>query len=341
MTEFASPVVLFAFRRPLHTQQVLDSLAANYDADRSVLHIYCDGAKDGADPEDLRDIAHVRRIARAECRFKETIIVERPKNIGLAESIILGVTEVIERYGTAIVVEDDLILSRYFLRYMNDSLQRYENDARVGQIGACNFFACGPRYPISFFLQIPDCWGWATWADRWRHFDPDAADLYKKLKKAGLMHRFNVEGAYAMDRMLQRQIEGRVDSWAIRWQAVCVLKNWWILYPNPSMSNHVESHKNTHTSANILPPIATQEVVYQAPPIAENAAVIRAMKRAYAGIGNSDGSLNLRATRALLRYIFRRVLPECLLSRWDSMRDRQCKAGSSDVTSTKAGNRWR
>jgi hypothetical protein len=312
-----APIVLFAFRRPIHTRHVLDSLAANREAADSVLHVFCDAAKPGASADDITDVAEVRRIVRAERRFRETVIVERDTNFGLANSIIGGVGEIVERHGTVIVVEDDLIVSRYFLKYMNDSLNRYQDDSRVGQIGACNFFACGARYPPTFFIPIPDCWGWATWHDRWRHFDSDAAGLLARLRASGRMHRFNVEGSFPMEEMLRKQIDGRSDAWAIRWQAVCVLNDWWTLYPNPSMSNHIESLKNTHASINILPPLADKDTAFSTMAVTENPAVLRAMKRGYAGVGKFDGTLDLKATRALLRY----VAPQWLLSQWRSWRN--------------------
>jgi hypothetical protein len=316
MTTGFAPIIVFAFRRPIHTQNALDSLAANAEARHSTLYVYCDGAKPSASVEDLAAITEVRRIARHESRFGRTIVLERDSNLGLANSIVGGVTEVIQRHGRAIVVEDDLIVSPYFLKYMNDGLSRYRDNPRVGQIGACNFFACGPRYPPSFFVPVADCLGWATWVDRWQHFEPDAALLLDKLEKARLMHRFDLEGAFQMEQMLRSQIERRVDSWAIRWQAVCVLKDWWTLYPNRSMSNHIESQANTHASINIVPPLETEAIEYETISVEGDPAIMRALKRGYAGISNSDGTLNFGATRAWLRHL----VPQWLQAQWRAWR---------------------
>jgi hypothetical protein len=301
MTNLA-PLALFVFRRPAHTRQVLASLAANREAADSTLYVFCDGPKAGASEDDIRDIEEVRRIVRAENRFGQTIVIERDTNAGLANSITTGVTQIVEQHGAVIVVEDDLIVSPYFLKYMNDSLSRYRDNPRVGSIGACNFFACGPKYPSSFFIPMPDCWGWATWGDRWRHYEPNGVALLTKLEQSGRMRRFNVDGAYPMERMLRDQIKGNVDSWAIRWTAVCILNDWLSLYPNPSMSNHVESLKNTHTSANIVPPLQTVDPTYGAAAVTEDPAIIRAMRRGYAGVSHFDGTFNFAPRRALLRY---------------------------------------
>jgi hypothetical protein len=87
-----------------------------------------------------------------------------------------GVAEVLEEHGRAIVLEDDLVLSPHFLQYMNDGLDRYEDDARVASIHGYVYPVDGPL-PETFFLKGADCWGWATWSRAWSHFEPDGARL--------------------------------------------------------------------------------------------------------------------------------------------------------------------
>ena len=153
-----APIVLFVYNRPLHTQQLLDSLANNKEAIECDLYVYCDGPKNLSEEEHYKKIKETRNIVNNEKRFKTVTIVEQPKNKGLANSIIDGVTEILKRYETVIVLEDDLIVSPYFLYYMNESLQRYKHNSKVGQIGACNFFACGSRFPLLFLYPFLIVW---------------------------------------------------------------------------------------------------------------------------------------------------------------------------------------
>lgn len=299
-----APIVLFTYNRPQHTQLVLDSLSANAESKESILYIYCDGPREHADNKTIEKINETRRIVKAERRFKEVLITEQPRNKGLANSIIDGVTEVINKHNSVIVLEDDLVLSPFFLSYMNDSLKRYENNKNVGQIGACNFFACGDRFPVSFFVPIPDCWGWATWKNRWDRFIKDPQQLLKELQEKELIHKFNVYGSYDMEGMLKMQIEGKVNSWAIRWQAVCILNQWLILYPNPSVSNHIESAEATHANVNITPPLCSKALPLETVDTIEITSVINAMTRGYGG--NTDyygkfkkGYLKRRIKRAI------------------------------------------
>ncbi|MBA2611404.1 MAG: glycosyltransferase family 2 protein [Bacteroidetes bacterium] len=298
-----APIVLFTYNRPFHTQQVLDSLAQNIEAKDSLLYIFCDGAKENASAADLEKIKKTREIVNSEKRFKEVIVTEQIKNKGLAGSVIDGVTEVVNKHSNVIVLEDDLVLSPYFLLHMNDSLTRYEKDPKICQIGACNFFACGPKYPDVFFLAMSECWGWATWKNRWEHFNPNAQQLLEKLQEKNLIQRFNAYGSYDMEGMLKDQILGKVSSWAIRWQAVCVINGWLTLYPNPAYTNHIESKEATHANDNVVPPMQQTKPVFKTFVAEENAAVIEAMKLGYAHLGDHYGNpIEIKSSNKLKKF---------------------------------------
>jgi len=299
--------VHFVYNRPFHTQQVLNSLAANDEAGESTLYVFCDGPKIDASEEELQSIDRTRDIVKREVRFKDIFISEKDLNVGLANSIIGGVTEVINKYDKAIVLEDDLIVSPFFLYYMNDSLVRYEHNSKVGQIGACNFFACGSKYPSTFFTPIPDCLGWATWKNRWDFYDVDAVSLLKQLEDKNLTYRFNLYEAYDMVGLIKMHIEGKVNSWAIRWQAVCIINDWLTLYPNPSFTNHIESKNATHANINITPPICSKKPKFKTIDVKEISTVIDAMKKGYAGTGDYYGNTKKTSRNSIVRIILKKL----------------------------------
>ena len=236
-----APIVIFVFKRPRHTQSLLNSLAQCDEAKFSEVVIYSDGPKNPEDVEETGAIDQVREICIKEDRFKSVKLIKQEKNHGLANSIISGVSNVIEEYGKVIVLEDDLIVSPFFLDYMNSALIKYEFDENVGQIGACNFFACGDKYPNAFFIPIPDCLGWATWEKNWKSFIKDSQVIFDALDKdPELASRFNGYGSYDFISLLKSNVQRKVDSWAILWHATCILNNWLTLYPNPSITNHIE-----------------------------------------------------------------------------------------------------
>ncbi|MBR5440673.1 MAG: glycosyltransferase family 2 protein, partial [Prevotella sp.] len=179
------------------------------------LFVFSDAAKDEASKS---EVSEVRRFVRSIKGFKAVHIVERTENWGLARSIIDGVTQMLERYDRVIVLEDDLVLAPYFLRFMNDALETYKNEDRVGHIQACDFTQ-NPTLPDTFLIKWTGSWGWATWRRAWRHFNPDGRQLLDELKRRKLTRRFDFNGKYGFTRMLRRQIEGKNNSWAIRWNA--------------------------------------------------------------------------------------------------------------------------
>lgn len=215
-----APILLFVYNRPSHTRQTVEALMNNHLAKESELYVFCDGSKPDSDTK--YGVAQVRKIVRAIDGFKTIHIRESETNNGLAKSIIEGVSEIMHQHGKVIVVEDDLVTSPWFLTFMNDALVAYENTPQVGHIQ-------GYMYPIespneAFTTQWIGSWGWATWQRAWQHFNPNCSELMAKLKSQRLTRRFDFDRSYPYTRMLQRQIDGQNNSWAIRWYASLFLE---------------------------------------------------------------------------------------------------------------------
>ena len=229
-TELA-PVVAFAYKRLGHLRRMVDSLLGNAESTGTHLSIYCDAARK---PEDLEAVQSVRRYVSSIRGFASVTPVFRTDNFGLAKSIISGVSEMLSSHDRVIVLEDDLILSPYFLRYMNDGLRLYAQDDQVASIHGYCYPADSPL-PETFFLRGADCWGWATWGRAWRHFRPDGKALLDELRLERLTRRFDFDGTFDFTQMLAAQVGGQNDSWAIRWHATCFLANRLTLYPGHSL----------------------------------------------------------------------------------------------------------
>lgn len=221
-----SPIVLFVYNRPMHTQRTIQSLLSNDLAKDSDIYVYADGAKENATAEQRSQIQEVRNYIHSIKGFRSITIVERECNMGLANSVIAGVTEIVNRYGKVIVVEDDLELNPFFLRYMNDALDFYEADKRIFTIGGYNYPMDIPsNYKSDVYASYRcESWGWATWKDRWNKADWNIEN-YKIIKHPSryLIHKFNKGGADLYD-MLLDQYHHKIDSWAIRWQN-CLFEN--------------------------------------------------------------------------------------------------------------------
>lgn len=235
MTDAPAPIALFVYRRLDHVQRTVEALRRNPESAQSQLIAFSDGAKDDTAQA---DVATVRQYLGGVTGFRSVTVVERPANFGLARSIIDGVTQVLEQHDRVIVVEDDLVTSPHFLRYMNDALREYRGDDRV--ISAHGYLYPVPDpMPETFFIRGADCWGWATWRRGWALFNPDGSALLAQLRDRQLTTRFNFENTYPYLGMLEAQIAGEVDSWAIRWLASAFLADKLTLYPGRSLVHNI------------------------------------------------------------------------------------------------------
>ncbi len=210
-----APILLFVYNRPEHTRRVIESLKANAEAADSELFIYADQARSETD---IQQVSEVRRLIRSTDGFKQVTVIEREKNWGLARNVIDGVTTQVNAHGRVIVLEDDLVVAPHFLRFMNDALEMYKNEEKVGHIQACDFTK-DPSLPDTFLIRWTGSWGWATWERAWKHFNPDGKELLSRLEERHLTRYFDFNGNYPFTRMLRRQIAGKNNSWAIRWNA--------------------------------------------------------------------------------------------------------------------------
>ena len=220
MTNTYAPILLFVYNRPEHVRRNIQALLKNELAAESELFIYSDAAKDETSQAAVKE---VRAFIRSIQGFKKITITERAENWGLARSIIDGVTTQINRYGRVIVLEDDLVVAPHFLQFMNDALETYRDEERVGHIQACDF-THDPSLPDTFLIKWTGSWGWGTWDRAWKHFNADGKALLTELESRKLTYTFDFNGKYGYTRMLRRQIEGKNNSWAIRWNASLFLE---------------------------------------------------------------------------------------------------------------------
>jgi len=245
MTEgmIAAPIALFAYNRPWHTRRTVEALQRNALAERSDLFIFSDAPKR---PDSADAVRQVRDYIKTISGFKSINIVERAQNFGLAKSIIDGATYLSNQCGRFIVLEDDIVTSPHFLTFMNEALRRYADDDRVISIHGYVYPVAQPL-PDTFFLLGADCWGWATWRRGWALFNPDGRFLLNELRRRKLTRSFDFNGSYPYTEMLEAQIKGINDSWAVRWYASAFLANNLTLYPGRSLVLNIgNDNSGTH-----------------------------------------------------------------------------------------------
>jgi len=235
INKLKAPIVLFVYNRPEHTRKTLDSLAANFLASESDLFIYSDAPTDQSENENVQT---VRSIIKNVKGFKSVNIIERDKNWGLAGSIIDGVTNIINKYVKVIVLEDDMVTSHFFLQFMNKALDYYEYEKKVYHISGWNYPINSYELEDAFFWRTMNCWGWATWKNRWRYFEKDVDKLIASFPEKDI-YRFNINGAVNMWQQVLANKTGEINSWAIFWYATIFQKNGLCLNPAKSFVQNI------------------------------------------------------------------------------------------------------
>lgn len=241
-----NPIILFTYRRV--PKESIESLLKNILSSKSKLFIFSDGYKGNIDKQ---DVLEVRNYLKTVSGFKAVVIYESDNNKGLADSIISGVTEVISKYKQAIILEDDVVVTNDFLEYMNDALEFYKDDKKIWSIsGYTPHLKSLENHKKDIYLtQRGTSWAWATWIDRWEKIDWGITnwDEFKKDKKA--IEKFKLSGN-DMYKMLELQMLGKLDSWAIRWDFNQYTNKMYTVFPKCSKAINIgfEDEKSTNTS---------------------------------------------------------------------------------------------
>jgi hypothetical protein len=240
-----APIALFVYNRPEHTRRTLSYLQKNVLADESRLFIFSDAAKTTADNDKVNEVRH---IIGDIAGFKSVKVIERKRNMGLANSIIDGVTQLVNEYGRIIVFEDDLLSSPYTLQYFNEALTHYQDEEKVMHIGAYMYSLQDKALPQTFLFRAATSWGWATWARAWKNFQPDIDVLMAQFDKPKIS-QFSIEGTMNFWKQMLGFKAGKNNSWAIRWYASIFLKGGLTLNPSRSFIHNIGNDgSGTHSN---------------------------------------------------------------------------------------------
>lgn len=244
-------IALFAFNRPDLLQQTLRALSTNDLADAASLTIFCDGPRHEKDEPGTRA---VRALAKKAQNFASLEVVEHPKNMGCANSIINGLTEMFRLHERLIVIEDDIVTSPYTIRFLSESLARYADNEKVFNIAAWSpphiIRQLSNSYSYDVYA-IPrfNCWGWASWRDRFQDIDWEVKD-YQTFKVSPQLRKAFNSGGEDLSPMLDMQMAGKINSWAIRADYARFKKNMLGINPVRSYTLNIGIGSGTHTTRN-------------------------------------------------------------------------------------------
>ena len=268
-----APIAIFAYNRPSHLRQTIESLKKNKLAKASELFIFSDGPKN---EKDRLKVDKVREYIKRIIGFKKITVIATEKNRGLAKSIIKGVTKIVNRYGRIIVLEDDLILSPNFLTYMKNALELYKNEGKVMQISGYMYPIQSYGLPDTFFFNQASCWG--TWKRAWKELNTDPKNLLSKIYETKKENIFNYYGYYNYIDQLKKNIDGKLDTWAVKWYATIFLSNGFCLHPKVSLVNNIgldgsginSPISNSYTIPNLATKIVVKKINIKELPAVKN-----------------------------------------------------------------------
>lgn len=252
-----APIVIFVYNRQWHTQQTIEALQKNELSDQSDLIIYSDGSKND---QSRSQVQEVRNYLKTVSGFKSIKIIERDENWGLAANIIDGVSEVINHYGKVIVMEDDIVTSSSYLSFMNQALEHYQNENKVWHISGWNYPIDVKGLGDAFFWRVMNCWGWATWSDRWANFQKDPQRLVEQWSQSTKYH-FDLDGSDIFWHQVTANAEGAMNTWAIFWYATIYENGGLCLNPSQSYVDNIGHDGSGVHCGNSQPVLTTKPVL--------------------------------------------------------------------------------
>lgn len=246
-----APLALFVYNRPKELSITLKYLKRNVLINNTDVLIFSDGPKETK--EDILNVEKVRKLINT-CKIKIKKKIFLKKNKGSKKNIIDGLNFVFKSYNKVIVLEDDIITSKYFLSFMNNSLEFIKNKKKIWHIGAWN-------YPIKISKQDKNkvilnnqmhCWGWATYKKNWKKINLNSNNLIKRFNRKSIRD-FTLDHKLNTWSQLIRNHKGKLKSWAIFWYASIYLNRASCLTPLISYTKNVGfGNKATNTKETLI-----------------------------------------------------------------------------------------
>ena len=303
-----SPIAFFAFNRPFHTLKTLKYLSKNEAAKETEIFAFIDGPRNNTE---LHLIDNVEKIINSFSNmFKKITISRSLKNLSADTNIRTGVSDVLSKYKSVIVLEDDICVSKYFLDYMNKALDKYQNNKEVWHINGFNFPYKSNLSNETFFTRSMECWGWGTWEDRWFRFqnDPLSTDpfyLISKFSKKDI-REFNLDLKHNLYwSMVLANSDGRLpNTWDIFWYAFIFMHNGLCLAPRISLTRNIgHDGSGTHSEKDetiMQANIYQSPIIYYPSEIKEDLDALNEMKKYF----NKKFNFKTRILNKLKRFSF-------------------------------------
>jgi len=226
-----APILVVGYNRASHLRATVAALINNPESENSPLYVTIDAPVDKNDHEAVNQM--VADLGRIEHRFNSVSITIRDRHLGLGTNITRSISEVLADHEKVIVLEDDLVTTPSFLAYMNAALNHYAQEKQIWHIAGYSLIDDESRANEVYLMRQMICWGWATWRDRWSHYNKDSAALISWFSDAA-RYEFTLGGVTDSWEQVLDNKAGRLDTWAVFWNATIFMNSG--LCVNPYLS---------------------------------------------------------------------------------------------------------
>jgi len=226
-----APIAIFAYNRANHLEKCIQNILLCKEAAQTNVFLFCDGPKKNANQKEIKAVEETREVIKKIQGFKSITVFISKINIGLHNSIVDGISKVLEMNDNVIVIEDDIIVGSHFLKFMNQGIMQFQNDKRIAGI-------TGYSFPINeskpYFTRTGSCWGWATYKRVWDNFILNRNVLNLDLIAHDERKLFNVYGSIYENMFLQSK-QGIIQSWAIEFYLYYFCQKQFFLMPGVNL----------------------------------------------------------------------------------------------------------
>ena len=242
-------VVAIIFNRPDKTKILFESIK-KYKPNK--LFIISDGPrkKNLSDKDQVKISREVFKNITWKCKVSTNY---SNKNLGTKKRIMSGINWVFQNVEEAIFLEDDCIPTKEFFLFVEKMLNKYRTNLKIGSVCGTNLFSLnGKKNEHYFFSKYQDCWGWATWKNRWFTIDKNLKTLQKTKNNKFLKdylgsYRAHLYWHWKLNKVKQTEL----DSWSIIWTYTGFIKKYLHIIPKKNLIKNIGFDKSATNTKKI------------------------------------------------------------------------------------------
>lgn len=228
---------VFCYKRASKLKASMEALLKNPECASMDVIFFSDGYKG---EKDKQGVLETRAYIDSLTGFKNVHKHYRDRNFATGLNFHTGLSYLANNYDRFIIVEDDLVVTPNYVKYLLDALDFYKKEKSVFCVTGFAFPLKLGNYPYDSIIANRFCsYGWASWGDRVKNVVWDKAGLQKILDTSpNFKSRLNKEG---MDlyRMVKKEINGTISTWDIQMQVHVSEHRYKVVYPIISKGTNI------------------------------------------------------------------------------------------------------